>query len=63
MMNKRDKYGFKFLKVGEVKYVTGVKRKHAQMMAATYVRRYPLMVHKDFLWTDVNGGIKVERVR
>jgi hypothetical protein len=58
-----DKYGFKTLKVGEFKYVTGVKPKHAQMMAAAYVKRYPLMVHRDFIWLPVEGGVKIERVR
>jgi len=59
----RDKYGFKFLPVGGIKYVTGASKKHAQMMAATYVRRYPWMIHRDFVWTAVEGGVKIERVR
>ena len=61
--NTRDKYGFKSLQVGEFRFVTGVCKKHAQMMAATYCRRYPEMVHRDFVWTNVNGGVKIERVR
>ena len=59
----RDKYGFKSLKVGEFRFVTGVNKKHAQMTAATYCRRYPEMVHRYFVWTNVNGGVRVERVR
>ena len=62
-MTSRDKYGFKSMRVGQSRFVPGVKKKHAQMMAATYVRRYPHMVHRNFVWCDVPGGVEVKRVR
>ena len=63
MWNPRDKYGFKSLATGESKIVPGATPEHAQMMCATYVRRYPYMVHKDFVWSAVPGGVKVKRTR
>ena len=64
MQSPRDKYGFKTLSVGETKTVPDVRPKHAQMMAATYCRRYPEMVHKDFTWKPLpGGGVEIRRVR
>ena len=59
----RDKYGFKSLQVGETRMVFGVCRKHAQMTCAKYVARHAYMIHRDFVWRDMIGGIVVERVR
>jgi len=61
--SSRDKYGFKSLQVGETQMVFGVRRKHAQMTCAKYVVRHPYLIHRDFVWRDMIGGIVVERVR
>ena len=63
MRSSRDKYGFKSLEVGGKQMVFGVRRKHAQMNCAKYVVRHAHMIHRDFVWRDILGGIEVERVR
>ena len=63
MKYSRDKYGFKSLQVGETRMVFGVRRKHAQMTCAKCVVRHAYMIHRDFVWRDILGGIEVERVR
>lgn len=61
--SSRDKYGFKELKVGESKTVEGVTMKQAQVMESTYSRRYEWMMHREFVRTITDGGVKIERVR
>lgn len=56
------KYRFKSLQVGDVWYVTGVKARHAQMAWYRMAKRNPEIAGRQFLWCNVNGGVKVERV-
>lgn len=62
-MRPRDKYGFKTLLVGEEKMLFGVKPMHAQMTYYRYCERYPDMVHRDFEWEAIKGGVVVRRTR
>lgn len=59
----RDKYGFKSLAVGESKTVQGATKKQAQSAASMYANRHECMVHRDFVWSAVAGGVEVKRIR
>ena len=59
----RDKYGFKSTEIGEERMLFGVTAKHAQMTYYRYCERYPEMIHKDFVWKNIIGGVVVRRTR
>ena len=48
--------------VGDVWYVTGVSARHAQQAWYMTAKRYPEIAGRQYLWQNVNGGVKVERV-
>jgi len=62
-MNKRDRYGFKYLKPGEEKMLFGVAPHNAQQCFYRYCERYPFMCRKEFTWQAIKGGVVVTRIR
>lgn len=59
---KPCKYRFKTMQVGDIWYVTGVNTRHAQQAWYRTAKRNPEIAGRQFLWVDVNCGVKVERV-
>jgi len=56
------KYKFRTMAVGDVWYVTGAQARHAQQAWYRTRKRYPEISGRQFLWWDVNGGVRIERV-
>jgi len=62
MITANDKYRWRLLEVGDIRYVTGVSARHAQMAWYRFKTRNPEVAQRQFMWHDVNGGVKIERV-
>jgi hypothetical protein len=56
------KYNFEAMRVGDVRYVTGVRIDHAQQAWYRYKKRHPELRDRQYQWWAVNGGIRIERV-
>ena len=59
---KQGKYKFREMRVGDVRYVTGVSPAHAQRAWANCRKRHPELRDRQYLWWTVNGGTRIERV-
>ena len=56
------KYCFREMQVGDFRYVTGVTKTNASGAWYRFRKRNQDVAQRQFIWTDANGGIKIERV-
>jgi len=50
------------MQVGDFRYVTGVTKTNASGAWYRFRKRNQDVAQRQFIWTDANGGIKIERV-
>lgn len=60
-MTSRDTYGFKYMQPGESRTVLGRRRRQAMQCWNRYCTRYFCLLKKDFVFTNIDGGVIVTR--